>query len=114
MEREDVRIAGIQREVEGIGDISRGLSTTRSRGDEDLIEIFSEEARSWWSRWSNRFRSGAANPGIRTVQRSSAHAPYLKGGARLSGVMAMGDLSHAFETLLSEVDPQQTGIWQMS
>ena len=87
-----------------------GIEYDEIKGDEDLIEIFSEEARELVESVEQSLQEWRANPGnpapLSDLQRT-LHT--LKGGARLSGVMAMGDLSHAFETLLSEVDPLQTG-----
>ena len=70
-------------------------------GESDLIEIFVEEARelldsieSGLQAWREAPESDAP---VSDLQRT-LHT--LKGGARLSGIMTMGDLSHAFETLL--------------
>lgn len=73
-------------------------------GDPELIEIFLEEANeliesieSSLQQW--RQAPDAGEP-IDDLQRT-LHT--LKGGARLAGVLPVGDLSHAFESLLSEV-----------
>ncbi|HXK57520.1 MAG TPA: Hpt domain-containing protein, partial [Gammaproteobacteria bacterium] len=88
---------------------SEGLEFDEIEGEEDLIEIFSEEARELVESVEQSLQEWRAHPDnpapLSDLQRT-LHT--LKGGARLSGVMAMGNLSHAFETLLSEVDQQQT------
>ncbi len=73
-------------------------------GDGELTEIFLEEARELVDSVENSFQQWRENPDddapISDLQRT-LHT--LKGGARLSGIMATGDLSHAFESMLTEV-----------
>ncbi len=74
-------------------------------GDPELIEIFLEEARELlesietsYTQW--REDISAAEP-VAELERT-LHT--LKGGARLSGAMPIGDLSHAFESFLTGID----------
>ncbi|MCP4289553.1 MAG: response regulator [Gammaproteobacteria bacterium] len=99
----------IVREPEAAVEPATGLEYEEIQGDEDLIEIFTEEARELVEMVEQALQDWRASPEssapLSDLQRT-LHT--LKGGARLSGVMAMGDLSHAFETLLSDIDQQQT------
>lgn len=85
-----------------------GVEFDEIQGDEDLIDVFVDEARELLESIEHslqEWRDDPANTALLNDLQRTLHT--LKGGARLSGVMAMGDLSHAFETLLSEVDCQQ-------
>jgi len=73
--------------------------------DPELLEIFLEEARELieateraLSAWQE---TPASSEPVASLERS-LHT--LKGGARLSGAMPVGDLSHAFESLLTAVN----------
>ncbi|MES9871833.1 MAG: Hpt domain-containing protein [Candidatus Sedimenticola sp. 6PFRAG7] len=73
--------------------------------DPELLEIFLEEARELLEAAQNAFQNWQQNPSysepVADLERT-LHT--LKGGARLSGAMPVGDLSHAFESLLTGVD----------
>ena len=70
--------------------------------DPELVEIFLEEARELQDGFDAALRQWGENPSdpepLALLQRN-LHT--LKGGARLAGIDAIGDLSHALETLLS-------------
>ena len=76
--------------------------------DEELVEIFLEEARELIDVLETSLQEWTQEPAnsqplsalLRTLHT-------LKGGARLSGLMQIGDLSHAFESLLEAVDGGQ-------
>jgi len=73
-------------------------------GDPELLEIFLEEARDLLEMLDASLREWRANPAESKVlveMQRTLHT--LKGGARLAGIMPVGDLSHAYETLLSGV-----------
>jgi len=76
--------------------------------DEELINIFIEEALELIDVLETSLQEWTQNPAdskplaelLRTLHT-------LKGGARLSGLMQIGDLSHAFESLLEAVEGKQ-------
>ena len=70
--------------------------------DAEVLEIFLEEARELYEQMEraySRWQSGDAL-GIADLKRV-LHT--LKGGARLAGIPPIGDLSHAFETMLDDM-----------
>ncbi|MCP3670286.1 MAG: response regulator [Gammaproteobacteria bacterium] len=73
--------------------------------DDDLISIFIEESIELMDDVDHALKQWNENPAeahpLVELQRT-LHT--LKGGARLSGITPVGDLSHAFESLLSGVD----------
>jgi len=73
-------------------------------GDPELIEIFLEEAKDLLEMLDASLRQWRANPGDSSVLAELQRTLHtLKGGARLAGIMPVGDLSHAYETLLTGV-----------
>lgn len=106
-EAEDVVTLPTQRKEKAPALSIAGIEYDEIPGDEDLIEIFMEEARELLESVEQSLQDWRANSeNLAPLSELQRTLHTLKGGARLSGVMAMGDLSHAFETLLSEVDPQ--------
>ncbi|MCP5427373.1 MAG: Hpt domain-containing protein [Chromatiaceae bacterium] len=98
-----------QREVKAPAVSIAGIDYDEIPGDEDLIEIFMEEARELLESVEQSLQEWRGDPeNLAPLSELQRTLHTLKGGARLSGVMAMGDLSHAFETLLSEIDPQDS------
>ncbi|RCS29079.1 hybrid sensor histidine kinase/response regulator [Rhodanobacter denitrificans] len=80
--------------------------------DADLLEVFIDEAREILDHADSVLAQWHAEPG------NLAHVPELqrdlhtlKGGARIAGLVPVGDLSHATETLLEKPirDPSGTG-----
>ncbi|MCG8425820.1 MAG: Hpt domain-containing protein [Chromatiales bacterium] len=77
-------------------------------GDPELIEIFLEEARELLESIENSYQQWSANPSSsEPVAELERTLHTLKGGARLAGAIPVGDLSHAFESLLTDVDNQR-------
>ncbi len=79
-------------------------------GDPELVEIFLEEARELLEEIED------ALPGLqgniaddRTLEELQRTLHTLKGGARLSGALPVGDLSHAFESLLESIASGRVG-----
>jgi chemosensory pili system protein ChpA (sensor histidine kinase/response regulator) len=73
--------------------------------DPELLEIFQEEATDILNtieETSTRWRSHQSDRGL--VQELKRFLHTLKGGARMAGAMAMGNLSHNTETLLKHVE----------
>ncbi|MCU7905219.1 MAG: Hpt domain-containing protein [Candidatus Thiodiazotropha sp. (ex Epidulcina cf. delphinae)] len=79
--------------------------------DEELVQIFIEEAREFIEQIENNFQHWLEDledhSSIESIQRN-LHT--LKGSARLAGIMPVGDLSHAIESLMTavaekEIDP---------
>ena len=72
--------------------------------DPELLEIFLEEAEDLLERLDSdlrAWREAPASPDVPAQMQRTLHT--LKGGARLAGIGAVGDLSHALETLLTAV-----------
>jgi chemosensory pili system protein ChpA (sensor histidine kinase/response regulator) len=79
--------------------------------DPELAALFLEDARDLLDKLDRQFRDwllapqdGAALAGVNRLLHT------LKGSARLTGLPAIGDLSHALETRLKALDEDQTGI----
>ncbi|MCU7920210.1 MAG: Hpt domain-containing protein [Candidatus Thiodiazotropha sp. (ex Epidulcina cf. delphinae)] len=79
--------------------------------DEELVQVFIEEAKEFIEQIENNFQHWLEDledhSSIEGVQRN-LHT--LKGSARLAGIMPVGDLSHAIESLMTavaeeEIDP---------
>ncbi|MGP1665607.1 MAG: Hpt domain-containing protein, partial [Rhodanobacter sp.] len=71
--------------------------------DSDLLEVFVDEARELLDHADDvlaQWRSEPGEPSHVTELRRDLHT--LKGGARISGLMGIGDLAHAIETLLEK------------
>jgi len=70
----------------------------------EVLEIFSEEARELLERIEEEFSAWRERPGdAHPVAELQRILHTLKGGARLAGVTAMGDLTHALESLFETV-----------
>lgn len=77
-------------------------------GDPELVDIFLEEARELHESLEGALESGnfdLANKALSEDLQRTLHT--LKGGARLAGAMPIGDLSHAFESLLTAIDQER-------
>lgn len=92
---------------------SESITMVELDTDEELVEIFLEEAQELQhdleqslQRWRDDPNGGEA---VADLQRT-LHT--LKGGARLVGAMPIGDLSHAFESLLTPIDQKQMPVDQ--
>ncbi|BCU05402.1 Hpt domain-containing protein [Allochromatium tepidum] len=79
--------------------------------DPELAALFLEDARDLLDKLDRQFRDwllapqdGAALAGVNRLLHT------LKGSARLTGLPAIGDLSHALETRLKALDEDQSGI----
>ncbi|MDH5571648.1 MAG: Hpt domain-containing protein [Gammaproteobacteria bacterium] len=72
--------------------------------DDDLLEIFIEEGEEILNATDTTLHHWRTNPDnhddIELMQR---YLHTLKGGARMSGVMSIGDLSHQIESMLTEI-----------
>lgn len=86
-------------------------SEIQAAPDPELAALFLEDARDLLDKLDRQFRDWLLAP-----QDSAALAGVnrllhtLKGSARLTGLPAIGDLSHALETRLKALDEDQTGI----
>jgi chemosensory pili system protein ChpA (sensor histidine kinase/response regulator) len=89
--------------------------------DPEIAAIFAEEAAELLDQAEGALRDLENHPGEpqRVLLELQRLLHTLKGGARMSGVAAMGDLSHALETLLAEMtggrvapDAAATGLVQ--
>ncbi len=76
--------------------------------DEELAEIFLEEAQELLDQLDTRLREweqGAEESASPQEVKRLLHT--LKGSARLAGITSIGDLSHSLETLLEDMTPEQ-------
>ncbi len=80
--------------------------------DADLLEVFIDEAREILDHADDALAQWHAEPTeLAPVAELQRDLHTLKGGARIAGLMPVGDLSHAIETLLEKPirDPAKTG-----
>ncbi len=76
--------------------------------DEELVNIFIEEALELIDVLETSLQEWAKNPADSKLLAALLRTLHtLKGGARLSGLMQIGDLSHTFESLLEAVEGKQ-------
>jgi chemosensory pili system protein ChpA (sensor histidine kinase/response regulator) len=79
--------------------------------DEELVQIFIEEAKEFIEQIENSFQKWLENVDDQTaVDGVQRNLHTLKGSARLAGVMPVGDLSHGVESVMTaivdkEIDP---------
>jgi len=72
--------------------------------DTEILEIFLEEAAEILERCDTLLNTWRDNlPDMSIVQNLQREIHTFKGGARMSGVSAMGDLSHSMESLLERI-----------
>ncbi len=82
--------------------------------DDELIQIFIEEAKEFTEQIETHFQNWLDNLSDRSaIDGMQRNLHTLKGSARLAGVMPVGDLSHAVESLMTalaegEIDPIET------
>ncbi|MFC4762440.1 Hpt domain-containing protein [Dyella koreensis] len=105
-------IAPVEAEAEPVAS-EYAATWTNSQIDPDLLEIFIEEAREILDHSDSALAQWRAEPSelehMASVQRD-LHT--LKGGARIAGMVPVGDLTHAIETLLESPvghDPSRVG-----
>jgi chemosensory pili system protein ChpA (sensor histidine kinase/response regulator) len=73
--------------------------------DKEIAAIFTEESAELLESTDKAFGLWVKNKNARqAVQELKRHLHTLKGGARMAGITAMGNLSHELETLLISVD----------
>ena len=88
---------GVDGPVQGEGDIYSGM-------DQELYEIFVEEATEIIDSSESSLRNWSESPEDRELMAEFQRLLHtLKGGARMVDVNAIGDLSHALESLLTHV-----------
>ena len=79
--------------------------------DEELLEIFSEEASEIFDRAEHLMAELEEKPGeVSTVQALQRDLHTLKGGARMAGLNQIGDLSHQLESLLESIAGKQSEV----
>jgi chemosensory pili system protein ChpA (sensor histidine kinase/response regulator) len=84
--------------------------------DEELVQIFVEEAKEFVEQVESHFQSWASQTDdLSLIEGIQRNLHTLKGSARLAGIMPVGDLSHALESLMTalvekEIDPIQLVI----
>ncbi|MGB5538937.1 MAG: Hpt domain-containing protein, partial [Gammaproteobacteria bacterium] len=89
--------SGVEAPVQGEGDIYSGM-------DQELYEIFVEEATEIIDSSESSLRNWSESPDDRDLMAEFQRLLHtLKGGARMVDVQAIGDLSHALESLLTQV-----------
>lgn len=79
--------------------------------DEELLEIFSEEASEIFDRAEHLLAELEDNPEkVDAVQGLQRDLHTLKGGARMAGLNQIGDLSHQLESLLETIAGKQAQV----
>ncbi len=79
--------------------------------DEELVQVFVEEAKEFVEKIESHFQSWMKQPEeLSLIEGIQRNLHTLKGSARLAGIMPVGDLSHAVESLMTalgehEIDP---------
>ena len=79
--------------------------------DEELVQIFVEEAKEFTEQIESHFQAWLEQPeDLSLIEGIQRNLHTLKGSARLAGIMPVGDLSHAVESLMTalaerEIDP---------
>ncbi|MCW8926116.1 MAG: Hpt domain-containing protein, partial [Xanthomonadales bacterium] len=75
--------------------------------DTDIVDIFLEEATLILERCDSLLNTWRDNlPDLAIVQNLQREIHTFKGGARMAGLIALGDLSHSMETLLERIAGQ--------
>jgi chemosensory pili system protein ChpA (sensor histidine kinase/response regulator) len=89
-------------------DVSPAPAADEGEYDAEIAAIFTEESAELLEavdksllEWSKNKESG------QSMQELKRHLHTLKGGARMAGITAMGDLSHELETLLISLDEER-------
>jgi len=72
--------------------------------DAEIAAIFTEESAELLEEADQAFVSWSKDRSAQPMEELKRHLHTLKGGARMAGITAMGDLSHELETLLISVD----------
>lgn len=72
--------------------------------DAEIAAIFTEESAELLESADQALIDWSANRSAQPMEELKRHLHTLKGGARMAGIAAMGDLSHELETLLISVD----------
>ena len=76
--------------------------------DSEILALFLQEASEILGHCDSLLNSWRDNlPNLKIVQNLQREIHTFKGGARMSGVSSMGDLSHAMETLLEQIACKQ-------
>ncbi len=96
----------LRREQAAVKDavVEQAVSTEQAEYDQELVEVFLEEAAEILDSSDatmQRWREDANNTEIVAALQRDLHT--LKGGARMAGISAIGDLSHALESLLEAI-----------
>ena len=82
-----------------------------SEVDEELLEIFSEEASEIFDRSEHLMAELEEKPGeVSIVQALQRDLHTLKGGARMAGLNQIGDLSHQLESLLETIAGKESVV----
>jgi len=79
--------------------------STEPEYDAEIAAIFTEESAELLEATDRAFAEWSADPShAQAAEELKRHLHTLKGGARMAGITAMGDLSHEIETLLTSTD----------
>ncbi|MGM0570597.1 MAG: Hpt domain-containing protein, partial [Pseudomonadota bacterium] len=95
---------------EGEDETPESASADEEAPDTEVLEIFLEEAGEILDQLEQLLADWRQEPESQHFSQEAQRALHtLKGGARLSRQPGLGDLSHDFETLLTELDDQSPG-----
>jgi len=103
-QQETTETEEVEEPVSGPGVLPRTEPAVEADSDGELISIFTEEADELFDELESAlqlWRQGRMDEGLLDGLQRTLHT--LKGGARLSGLMPVGDLSHVLESLFSNV-----------
>lgn len=109
-EPEETSEAGAKAQVSEQDSDSAQQSQTASEADSvdtEILALFLQEATDVLEHCDTLLNNWRDNlPNLKIVQNLQREIHTFKGGARMSGVSSMGDLSHAMETLLEQIAGQ--------
>jgi chemosensory pili system protein ChpA (sensor histidine kinase/response regulator) len=103
-EAEEAEEEPAEAEAEGPAELEAEPAADEDVVDPEILGIFLEEANLILERWDtllNTWRDDLQDLGI--VQNLQREIHTFKGGARMAGLSALGDLSHSMETLLERI-----------
>ncbi len=92
-------------------DLLLGGTVFQVSGDREMVDIFLDEAKDLLAELDDaiqEWRRDTGNAEVIAAMQRTLHT--LKGGARLAGIQPIGDLSHAFESLLIGINSGRVSL----
>ena len=92
-------------EPEAIAETAEDVTSEEAEYDAEIAAIFTEESAELLEATDKAFSEWSGDKSAKpTIEELKRHLHTLKGGARMAGITAMGNLSHEIETLLISID----------